>query len=81
MTIIDGKAYAAEVEQELRARVEKLKEETGRTPVLATVLVGDNPASVTYVRMKGNACARVGMTSLKVELPQDTTTQQLLDKI
>lgn len=81
MTIIDGKAYAAEVEQELCARVEKLKEETGRTPVLATVLVGDNPASVTYVRMKGNACARVGMTSLKVELPQDTTTQQLLDKI
>ena len=49
--------------------------------MLATILVGDDPASATYVRMKGNACGRVGMDSLKVEMPACTTTQQLLDKI
>lgn len=81
MLIIDGKAYAAEVEQELAKRVEAIKEKTGKTPVLATILVGDNPASVVYVRMKGNACARVGMLSRKIELPGDTTTEQLLDTI
>ncbi|MBR3751241.1 MAG: bifunctional 5,10-methylene-tetrahydrofolate dehydrogenase/5,10-methylene-tetrahydrofolate cyclohydrolase [Clostridia bacterium] len=81
MLIIDGKAYALEVEEELRARVAAIKEKCGRTPVLATILVGDNPASVVYVRMKGNACARVGMLSRKIELPGDTTTEQLLDTI
>lgn len=81
MLIIDGKAYAAEVEQELAKRVEVIKKKTGKTPVLATILVGDNPASVVYVRMKGNACARVGMLSRKIELPGDTTTEQLLDTI
>lgn len=81
MLIIDGKAYALEVEEELRARVAAIKEKCGRTPVLATILVGDNPASVVYVRMKGNACARVGMLSKKIELPGDTTTEQLLDTI
>lgn len=81
MLIIDGKAYALEVEEELRARVAAIKEKCGKTPVLATILVGDNPASVVYVRMKGNACARVGMLSRKIELPGDTTTEQLLDTI
>jgi len=79
--IIDGKKYAAEVEADLAARVEKLVENTGIVPKLATVLVGDNPASVTYVRMKGNACRRVGIEPLKVEMPEDTTTEQLLAKI
>jgi methylenetetrahydrofolate dehydrogenase (NADP+)/methenyltetrahydrofolate cyclohydrolase len=53
----------------------------GRTPILATILVGDDPASATYVKMKGNACERIGMQSLKVELPTETTTEQLLAKI
>ena len=53
----------------------------GKHPILATILVGDDPASATYVKMKGNACARVGMDSLKVELPTETTTEQLLAKI
>jgi len=79
--IIDGKTYSLEVEQELRKRVEAIKERCGKTPVLATILVGDNPASVTYVRMKGNACTRVGMVSLKVEMKGDTTTEELLEKI
>ena len=79
--IIDGKAYSLEVEQELKIRVEAIKERCGKTPVLATILVGDNPASVTYVRMKGNACTRIGMASLKVEMSGDTTTEELLVKI
>ena len=81
MTVIDGKAYAREVEAEIRAIVQDIIAKTGKTPVLATILVGNNPASVTYVRMKGNACARVGMLSRKVELPESTTTQELLEVI
>ncbi len=81
MTVIDGKAYAREEEAEIRAIVQDIIAKTGKTPVLATILVGNNPASVTYVRMKGNACARVGMLSRKVELPESTTTQELLEVI
>ena len=81
MTVIDGKAYAREVEAEIRALVQDIIAKTGKAPVLATILVGNNPASVTYVRMKGNACARVGMLSRKVELPESTTTQELLEVI
>ena len=81
MTVIDGKAYAREEEAEIRALVQDIIAQTGKTPVLATILVGNNPASVTYVRMKGNACARVGMLSRKVELPESTTTQELLEVI
>ena len=81
MTVIDGKAYAREVEAEIRALVQDIIAKTGKTPVLATILVGNNPASVTYVRMTGNACARVGMLSRKVELPESTTTQELLEVI
>lgn len=79
--ILDGKALARQMEQELAVRVEKIKEKTGQTPILATILVGDDPASATYVRMKGNACQRVGMESLRVILPQTATTAQLLAEI
>ena len=68
-TVLDGKALAAETEDRIRDRVEALKEKSGgATPILATILVGDDPSSATYVKMKGNACARVGMESLKVEI-------------
>ena len=78
--VLDGKT--AETEAELLARVERLKEQSsGKTPILATILVGDDPASATYVKMKGNACRRVGMDSLAVELPSSTTTEELLAKI
>ena len=80
-TVLDGKAYAKQMEAELAERVAKLKQHSGRTPILATILVGDDPASATYVKMKGNACQRVGMDSLKVAMPQSTTTEQLLAKI
>ncbi len=80
--VLDGKALAAKTEQELSQRVELLKAATnGQAPILATILVGDDPASATYVKMKGNACSRIGMDSIKVELPSSTTTEELLAKI
>ncbi len=80
-TILNGKKLAKEVETALAERVQRLIEKTGHTPILATILVGDDPASATYVRMKGNACKRVGMDSLRVHLPEETTTEELLAKI
>ena len=79
--VLDGRALAKQIETDLLTRVEALKAKSGRTPILATILVGDDGASATYVRMKGNACRRVGMDSLKVELPKETTTEQLLAEI
>jgi methylenetetrahydrofolate dehydrogenase (NADP+)/methenyltetrahydrofolate cyclohydrolase len=80
--ILDGKTLAASWEEQLAARVTALKNScAGRSPILATILVGDDPASATYVKMKGNACRRVGMESLAVEMPGATTTEQLLAKI
>jgi len=80
--VLDGKALAAKTEQELSARVAKLKAcANGQTPILATILVGEDPASATYVKMKGNACTRIGMESIKVELPSSTTTEELLATI
>ena len=80
--ILDGKALAASWEQQLAERVSVLNEKSGgKTPILATILVGDDPASATYVKMKGNACRRVGMDSMAVEMPSSTTTEELLAKI
>jgi methylenetetrahydrofolate dehydrogenase (NADP+)/methenyltetrahydrofolate cyclohydrolase len=80
--ILDGKALAQQIESELAVRVQRIKDvSNGRSPILATILVGDDPASATYVRMKGNACKRVGMESLRVVLPQTTTTDELLSEI
>ena len=80
--MLDGKKVAAESEAELSLRVEKIKQAgNGAVPKLATILVGGDPASATYVKMKGNACKRVGIEPLKVELPEETTTEQLLAKV
>lgn len=79
--ILDGKALAQKTEAELAERVEKIKRNSGLTPILATILVGDDPASATYVKMKGNACRRIGMDSQSIELPSTTSTEQLLAKI
>ena len=81
-TVLDGRNLARQTETDLKRRVERISSGTGgRVPVLATILVGDDPASATYVRMKGNACRRVGMDSLKVLLPAETTTRELLCEI
>ncbi len=77
--LLDGKAYSKELEAELTLRVQRLQLE--EPPILATILVGDDPASATYVRMKGNACRRVGMESLSITLPGTTTTAELLTAI
>lgn len=80
--LLDGKALAKKTEQELSARVAALKARAnGQTPILATILVGDDPASATYVTMKGKACERVGMESIRIEMPASTSTEQLLAKI
>ncbi len=80
--VLDGKALAQEIEAELAGRVRRIVDRAGgRVPVLATILVGDDPASATYVKMKGSACKRVGMESRKVVLPQTATTDQLLATI
>ena len=80
--VLDGKSLAKQMEAGLAERVEKLKTASqGRVPILATLLVGNDPASGTYVRMKGNACRRVGMDSLRVDLPETTTTDELLENI
>lgn len=79
--VLDGKLCAEETENRLQAQVTELKARTGCTPILATILVGADPASATYVKMKGNACRRVGMDSMAIELPETTTTEQLLAKI
>ncbi|WP_350561105.1 bifunctional methylenetetrahydrofolate dehydrogenase/methenyltetrahydrofolate cyclohydrolase FolD [Psychrobacter sp. CAL346-MNA-CIBAN-0220] len=80
-TLLDGKGLAGQIEIALRTRVDAIKAKSGRIPILATILVGDDPASATYVRMKSNACKRVGMDSIKVEMPSVTTTEQLIAKI
>ena len=78
--ILDGKALAQLAEEDIRANVSKLKE-NGITPTLATILVGVDPASATYVKMKQNACARLGMDSIAVELSKETKTEELLEAI
>ena len=75
--ILNGSKVATDVKEQLKIRVEALKEQ-GVTPCLATVLVGDDPSSATYVKMKGNACAKIGMESRKIHLPAETTTEELL---
>lgn len=80
--ILDGKAVAKKTEEELAVRVARLKHAAnGATPILATILVGADPASATYVKMKGNACARIGMESIRVEMSEQTSTEELLAKI
>lgn len=80
--VLDGKALARQTEASLASRVEEVKKRSGgRVPILATILVGEDPASATYVKMKGNACSRIGMESQKVLLLEETTTDQLLAEI
>lgn len=81
--ILDGVATAAQIKSELAERVAKLKEQ-GITPGLATVLVGDDPASRSYVGGKHRDCAEVGIASIRVELPEDISQDELeaeLDKL
>jgi len=78
--IIDGQAIAAKIRAGIAQETAKLKAETGIVPGLAAVLVGDNPASHAYVKMKRKACEEVGIASFGWTLPADTT-QAELDKL
>ena len=78
--ILDGKKLATLSEEFIKREVSMLVS-AGITPTLATILVGHDPASETYVKMKRNTCKRVGMESIAVELPESTTTEELLKAI
>ena len=78
--ILDGKKLATLSEEFIKKEVSMLVS-AGITPTLATILVGHDPASETYVKMKRNTCKRVGMESIAVELPESTTTEELLKAI
>jgi methylenetetrahydrofolate dehydrogenase (NADP+)/methenyltetrahydrofolate cyclohydrolase len=77
---LDGKNLSAISENSIKNRVGELSKKN-INPTLATILVGNDPASETYVKMKRNTCARVGMKSIAVELSETTTTEELLNKI
>lgn len=79
--ILDGKQIAAEIQQEIRADVMQWQAESGIQPVLAAILVGDNPASQVYVRNKQRACQRAGIGSQLIRLPHSITTAGLVERI
>jgi len=78
---MDGAALARDLVDETAKRAAAFEQRTGAKPSLATVLVGDDPASVTYVRMKQNRSAKAGIESRHVELPGDSSTAQLVEAI
>ena len=80
-SIIDGKAIAARIHAELRQRSASFFQAHGRSPGLAVVLVGDDPASTVYVKKKRDACAAVGIRSFSTSLPATCPPQELLDQI
>lgn len=78
--LLDGRRVAEAIRSDVAGRVAALAQR-GVVPCLATILVGDDPASATYVRMKGNACERLGIRSKRLHLPSGTTTGQLIETI
>ncbi|OXM13584.1 bifunctional 5,10-methylenetetrahydrofolate dehydrogenase/5,10-methenyltetrahydrofolate cyclohydrolase [Paenibacillus herberti] len=78
--ILDGARVAADMKEKLGDKVSRLAEQ-GVIPCLATILVGGDPASATYVKMKGNACKRLGIQSIRIDLPEHTSTEELLAAI
>ncbi len=81
MTIIDGKEVSAKLRQDIKLQVEEFTSSTGKTPGLAVILVGNNPASAVYVRNKHKACLETGINSYQIELPEAISEDELLLKI
>ena len=79
--IISGKDLAASLKAEMAAKVAEYPEKYGRAPKLAVILVGDDPASQTYVRNKAKACETVGITNMTVRMPAETAEEELLSTI
>ena len=81
MILIDGKATSAQIKDEIANEVKSLKEKGLKTPHLAAILVGTDGASMTYVNSKVKACQKVGFNSTLIDLPEETTEEQLLHEI
>jgi methylenetetrahydrofolate dehydrogenase (NADP+) / methenyltetrahydrofolate cyclohydrolase len=81
MVLIDGKKVSAEVRNRLADEIQELKKKTGKTPGLATVLVGDDPASAVYVRNKNKICGELGFQSFEQKLSADTSEEKLLQLV
>ena len=79
--LLDGKGISKEIQKETKVKVEQFIADHGKTPVLAAVLVGDDPASQVYVRNKERACARAGIESQLHRLPATSTTEDILAKV
>lgn len=79
--LMEGTALARSILERTAERAAALTERTGQAPCLATVLVGEDPASVTYVRMKRNRCEKAGIRSRHLALPAATTTAQLVETL
>lgn len=80
-TILDGKALAKAIREEITEQVKSFQSETDIQPGLAVVLVGENPASQVYVRNKVRACEAAGMKSVRIDMPVETTQSELLDVV
>ncbi|KRE59743.1 bifunctional 5,10-methylenetetrahydrofolate dehydrogenase/5,10-methenyltetrahydrofolate cyclohydrolase [Paenibacillus sp. Soil750] len=78
--ILDGNRVATDMKEALKGRINRLAGK-GIIPCLATILVGGDPSSATYVKMKGNACKRLGIRSIRIELPEHTSTADLIAEI
>ncbi|MAT58995.1 MAG: bifunctional methylenetetrahydrofolate dehydrogenase/methenyltetrahydrofolate cyclohydrolase FolD [Ignavibacteriae bacterium] len=81
MKLIDGKKVSQEIKNELKEKIAKAKEVTGKIPGLVTIIVGENPASQIYVKMKNKSCAEIGMYSEKRELSESISEDELLNII
>ena len=81
MVLIDGKKVSGEIRNRLADEIQKLKKKTGKTPGLATVLVGDDPASAVYVRNKNKVCGELGFQSFEQKLSADTSEEKLLQLV
>ena len=81
MVLIDGKKVSGGIRNRLAEEVQELKKKTGKTPGLATVLVGDDPASAVYVRNKNKICGELGFQSFEQKLSADTSEEQLLQLV
>ncbi len=79
--IIDGKLIASQIKEEIKKEAANLKEEKNITPGLAFILVGENPASVSYVKSKGKACEELGFYSVTKTLPEDISENEVLNLI
>ena len=77
--LVDGKGIATAIRRQVQAETETLAAKTGRPPGLAVILVGEDPASATYVRNKGKACEEVGIRSVQITRPANASREELLD--